>query len=218
MRRDLPGTVLPMSGRAMEPLRSLTPKGERTASRILQAATTLLSREGFGGASLGRVAEEAGVHKRNVLYYFGTREALLVRVVQTVGERIAENIASAIVPAARSDQMADAVVEAMWAGVTSEPQLARAYFALVGGGAESPEVDDALRALKATYLALIARQLERIEAAGFICKEDHESVALLILALLRGLLLEWTEESESVALNASLGQFKALLSAQFAAP
>jgi len=201
----------------MEPLRSLTPKGERAASRILQAATTLLSREGFGGATLGRVAEEAGVHKRNVLYYFGTREALLVRVVQSVGERIAENIASAIVPAARLDQMADAVVEAMWAGVTSEPQLARSYFALVGGGAESPEVDHALRALKATYLGLIAQQLERIEAAGFACKEDHESVALLILALLRGLLLEWSEESESAALHASLGQFKALLAAQFAA-
>jgi AcrR family transcriptional regulator len=210
--------VLAVPGRAMEPLRSLTPKGERAASRILEAATTLLSRDGFGRASLGRVAEQAGVDKRTVLYYFGTREALLVRVVQTVGERIAENIASAIGPAARPDQMADAVVETIWAGVTSEPHLARAYFALVGGSAESPEVDHALRALKATYLRLIAQQLEAIEAAGFRCKEDHESVALLILALLRGLLLEWIEESASSALDASLGQFKTLLAAQFAAP
>jgi AcrR family transcriptional regulator len=193
----------------------LTAKGQRTSARVLEAATTVLARDGFGGATLSRIAEEAGLDKRNVLYYYGTREALLVRVVQTVGERVAEHIGDTVGEIRTPDQLADALVEAMWSGVTSAPQLARAYFALIGGGAGTPEVEGALRELKQTYEQLITRQLQSIRHTDWQLRDDLPGMVVLTLAAFRGLLLEWTETGDTPASAASLERLKRAIAAQF---
>jgi len=193
----------------------LTAKGQRSAARVLQAATTVLARDGYGGATLGRIAEEAGVDKRNVLYYYGTREALLVRVVQTVGERIAEHIDAAVGPTDTPQQLADSLVDAMWSGITSAPELARAYFALIGGGAGNPAVEEALRELKNTYLHLITHQLQNYDHTTWRLRGDLPGMATLSLAALRGLLLEWSETGDSPTITASLQRCKHAIAAQY---
>ena len=162
----------------------------------------------MGGATLGRIAEAAGVDKRNITYYYGSREALLVRVVKAVGERIAQGIETAI----NTDQQTRerTTAEIMWAGITSEPELARAYITLLGGSAETPEIDHALQELKQTYLQMIARQLAHTTTNGQPA-DDPEHVAILILALLRGLLLEWAETGNSPALKNGLERVNTLL-------
>lgn len=193
----------------------LTAKGRRSAARVLEAATTVLARDGYGGATLGRIAEEAGVDKRNILYYYGTREALLVRVVQTVGERVAEHIDAQIGTAERPEQLAEALVEVMWSGITSAPELARAYFALIGGGASNPLVEQALRDLKSTYLEVITRQLQNFDHQSWQVRGDLDGMATLTLAAFRGLLLEWTETGDTPSVAASLTRCKAAIAAQF---
>lgn len=193
----------------------LTAKGERTAARVLAAATTVLARDGFGGATLSRVAEEAGLDKRNVLYYFDTREALLVRVVQTVGERVAEHIGEAVGSIDTPEQLADSLVGAMWSGITSAPELARSYFALIGGGAGSPDVEEALGVLKDAYEQLIARQLQSISHTQWQLRDDLPGMVTLTLAVFRGLLLEWTETGDTTASAASLRRLKRWIAAEY---
>jgi AcrR family transcriptional regulator len=200
----------------MTDAKALTSKGKRSAGRVLQAATTVLARDGFGGATLSRIADEAGLDKRTILYYYGSREALLVRVVQTVGERIVQHIEAAIADDADPAQMAETAVATLWAGVTSAPELARAYFALIGGGAGAPVVEDALRTLKQAYLDLILRQLHTIEAVHGRRLGDSDAVATFALALLRGLLLEWTEAGDSEEVQAGLRRFKRLVARELA--
>ncbi len=191
----------------------LTAKGQRSAARVLQAATTVLARDGYGGASLGRIAEEAGVDKRNILYYYGTREALLVRVVQTVGERVADYIDAAVGPTDSPQQLADSLVDTMWSGITSAPELARAYFALIGSG--NPRVEEALHQLKSAYLHLIARQLQNHDHTTWRLRGDLPGIATLCLAALRGLLLEWTETGDTPTIAASLQRCKHTIADQY---
>lgn len=193
----------------------LTAKGHRTAARVLDAATTVLARDGFGGATLGRIAEEAGLDKRNVLYYYGTREALLVSVVQTVGERVAEHIDETVGENYTPEQLADALVNAMWAGITSAPELARAYFALIGGGAGSADVGSALEGLKSSYERLVTRQLQSIRHTDWSLREDMPGMVTLTLAIFRGLLLEWTETGDTAANAASLRRLKRIIAAEY---
>jgi AcrR family transcriptional regulator len=195
-----------------------TPKGGRSADRLLEAATTVLARDGFGGATLGRIADEAGMDKRSIAYYYGSREALLVQVVRRVGERLAAGIEPPRDPAADLSALVAESVDALWAGVTSEPELARAYFSLVGGGTESAGVTGALLALKAAYIRVARDQISAIEAAGWPPREPRDGTALLIVATLRGLLLEWTESGENPALQAALDHFKTTLARNFARP
>ncbi|WP_354700466.1 hypothetical protein DSM112329_00744 [Paraconexibacter sp. AEG42_29] len=193
----------------------LTAKGQRTAARVLSAATTVLARDGFGGATLSRIAEEAGLDKRNVLYYYDSREELLVRVVQTVGERVAEHIGEAVGCIDTPEQLADALVDAMWSGVTSAPELARSYFALIGGGAGSPDVEEALGVLKSAYEELIARQLQSIDPVRWQLRDDLPGMVTLTLAVFRGLLLEWTETGDTAASTASLRRLKRSIAAEY---
>jgi AcrR family transcriptional regulator len=199
----------------MNATKLLTAKGTRSAARVLQAATDVLARDGFGGATLGRIAQEAGTDKRTILYYYGSREALLVQVVQTVGEQIAEHVGSAV-PANRTpEQLADAAVDALWSGVTSVPETSRAYFALIGGGAGPPLVEQALQDLKRAFQEAIVHQIEALDSSRWQLRNDSTSTALFTLALLRGLLLEWTETGDSDELEVGLEFFKAAIAAEF---
>ena len=47
-----------------------TAKGARQVEAILEAAIRCLGRDGYSAVSLARIAAEAGVGKRAVLYYF----------------------------------------------------------------------------------------------------------------------------------------------------
>lgn len=199
------------------PLR-LTPKGDRRAASILQAATAVLARDGFGGATLGRIAAEAGAEKRSVLYYFGTRERLLVRVVHNLGEQIAENVRRAMPTGDDPDELLAAIVATTWDGVTSDPQLVRAYFALVAGDVEAGEVDDALDTIKQLYRSLLRDQLLALCDAGWTLRGELDVSASALFAMLRGLLLQWLEEGQAALSGGGLEQFTGLIVAQFEAP
>lgn len=57
---------------------------EERRSQIIAAAARVLSQEGFDRTTLSRVAAEAGVSKGLVPHHFGSRDDLMVAVVETL--------------------------------------------------------------------------------------------------------------------------------------
>src|ERR671937_387165 len=55
---------------------------ERTRGRILEAAMTEFAHHGLGGARVDRIAERAGANKRMLYYYYGSKEALFLAVLE----------------------------------------------------------------------------------------------------------------------------------------
>ena len=53
-------------------------------TKILAAAETVFAEKGFKGASVGLIAERAGVPKPNVYYYFGAKEDLYRKLIEEV--------------------------------------------------------------------------------------------------------------------------------------
>lgn len=51
---------------------------------ILQAAEEIFAEYGYGGATMARIADKAGLAKANVHYYFATKEVLYRRVIDTI--------------------------------------------------------------------------------------------------------------------------------------
>jgi len=56
--------------------------GGRHLARILAAATALFTRKGFNGTSTRDIAAEAGVSLGNIYNYFGTKEEILVSLLE----------------------------------------------------------------------------------------------------------------------------------------
>jgi AcrR family transcriptional regulator len=65
----------------------------QTRARLLEAAARVYARAGFGGATLDEVAAEAGYTKGAVYSHFGSKENLLVALME---EHLAEEIAEQI--------------------------------------------------------------------------------------------------------------------------
>jgi AcrR family transcriptional regulator len=54
----------------------------RNEAEILRAATLLFSRNGFQGVRIAEVAEEAGLPKANIYYYFTSKEAIYTGILR----------------------------------------------------------------------------------------------------------------------------------------
>src|SRR5688500_7134829 len=61
-----------------------TRDASRTRAAILDAAEHLFSRRGFAAVSLNEIAEAAGVSRATPSYFFGSKEALYVAVLERV--------------------------------------------------------------------------------------------------------------------------------------
>ncbi|MEM7342033.1 MAG: TetR/AcrR family transcriptional regulator [Actinomycetota bacterium] len=72
--------------------RSLTDKGVSTRDRIVAAARTMLLERGYEGLVLRELAQSLGITVGNLQYYFGTREALALHVLDIESARDAELI------------------------------------------------------------------------------------------------------------------------------
>ena len=53
----------------------------RNRRKILEAALDVFSQEGFGGATIDQIAARAGLSKPNLLYYFPSKEAIHVALL-----------------------------------------------------------------------------------------------------------------------------------------
>jgi AcrR family transcriptional regulator len=75
-----------------KPRASARPKRdpERTRAKILEAATDEFTKHGLGGARVDRIAKRASTNERMLYYYFISKDALFLTVLENVYIRLAE--------------------------------------------------------------------------------------------------------------------------------
>src|SRR5271165_2594699 len=89
------------------------PAGELTgdkAARIVEAMRASVAARGIAGSTFDHVANEAGVSRGLLHYYFGTKERLLVEVVRRECDVRIESLQDAISGGADSEDVLDALV------------------------------------------------------------------------------------------------------------
>lgn len=64
--------------------------------RILQEATRLFARKGYGSTSVRELVEAAGVTKPTLYYWFGSKEALFLEVIRTHVDELDSLVAEAL--------------------------------------------------------------------------------------------------------------------------
>jgi AcrR family transcriptional regulator len=183
----------------------LTAKGARQADAILEAALRCLSRDGYSATSLQRVADEAGVHKRMVVYYFGSRIALMAQVVDRIGDRFLGQLEGALRGLRDPAEVLTAGLERVWGQLAGDPALQIAYTGLVAESITDPEIRAQLSALRDRARALIDAVLDDLEAAGYELLLDRDSLIVLASAAAHGLGLELLVRGNTQELQRVLG-------------
>ncbi len=97
--------------------------GQQRRTTIVEEAIRQFGREGFGGASLERIASAVGVRKQTLLYYFPTKDNLLESCLAAAGERLAGEIVHALEDQETYWGRAEAVIHAVFSLASEWPEF-----------------------------------------------------------------------------------------------
>jgi TetR/AcrR family transcriptional regulator len=90
-------------------------RGAETRNKILDVAEHAFARDGYAGAHLQHIAEQIGVQKTALYYYFPSKaalyEAVLVRVLETFDQAVSGAINAPESPAERLGRLVDVLNE-----------------------------------------------------------------------------------------------------------
>jgi AcrR family transcriptional regulator len=172
-----------------------TPRGEARRAQLLERVVDDLAANGLVDFSLRRAARAAGTTHKVLLYYFDGADGLLTEAVLQLRERrIARSLDAAM--QAPGQQTLAARVRGVWAALASEES--RALDQAIGLTMFDP----------ARYARLGATASERyIPGLMSICPPEWSDgrkleVAEMIMAVLRGFIVEWLTSANSAAVEA----------------
>jgi AcrR family transcriptional regulator len=191
----------------------LTPKGERTRARIIDAAARLIYERGAAGTTLEDVRAAADVSGSQLYHYFADKEDLVQAVISRQADVIVANQEQAdLATAAGLRAWRDMVIAA------ARSDDARGGCPLGSLGSQLAETDPEARALVAAgfgrWSAAIAAGLRALHAAGPLSAGiDPDDLAVTLLAALQGGLLMAQVQRDTRPLETAVDTILALASA-----
>lgn len=166
-------------------------------AQLLSDLVEVCAAEGVGRRSLRDIAERLGTSSRMLVHYFGSREAMLLAVVEAAEQRQADILDQ--VHGSPTDE-----VERLWSGL-SDPgmwPLERLYLECYARGANGEAPFDAL------IPGVVDSWLDghRQRRPG-----DDPAIGRLALAVIRGLLLDLVATGDRAGTNRAMARFLDML-------
>jgi AcrR family transcriptional regulator len=167
------------------PRRRLQPADRR--AEIVEAATRLIAERGYRGLTVQGVAEACGLTVAGVLHHMGTKDGILVAVLEhrdVVDVEVAKQLTrGAVGPREQLD--------AIMARNAAQPEIVRLYSVL---GAESLDPAHPAHAYFERRYARSRAELADLLAGSV---DDPEGAAVQVLAAMDGLQLQWLHSPET---------------------
>jgi AcrR family transcriptional regulator len=191
----------PRSGRTRQE------RGIRTEAAILDATLRSLARRGIHETSLELIAAEVGVAKSSILWHFGSKEGLLLRVAERAFSTIEHGPAREILALPTFQQRGEAMWRFYSEAIRREPEVRRVVLYLIFASAEGrPELRTRLQQLYQGMRTLFAAGFEDVIAVG----APRHHLATLAIAALDGIFLQWLLDPKAVDLAELQGQLRRL--------
>lgn len=177
-----------------------TPKRELSgekAKRIVDAMRESVAARGIAGATFEHVANEAGVSRGLLHYYFGTKERLLVEVVRSDTELRVARLEQALDGASTVDHVLDVLVSNLLDLIENEPGYFGLVFEVSSAGRRNQEIQRELGELFERVRSQAAEIFDRKAAEGAITlRFDGSSTAAVLFALADGVALQVLSDPE----------------------
>ncbi len=156
-------------------------------ARIIEAAKEILGRDGYEKASIREIANEAGVARGLVHYYFETKEDLLVAVAERAAAEFGERMAK-LREHTPPGAIGDAAFDVHRERVASDPAWYRLRYDLFALALRKPAFRDQVAQLLRGARAGIRAGLGRLP--GERDAEQEEALAAILAACFDGLALQ----------------------------
>jgi AcrR family transcriptional regulator len=185
------------------------------AQRIVAAMRDSVAARGAAGSTFEHVANEAGVSRGLLHYYFGTKERLLVEVVRRDSELRVARLDAMLGEAKTIDDVLDVLVSSLADLIENDPSFFLLIYELFSAGRRNPDIQEEVGRLFATTRTHVAEVLRAKEREGVISlRFDAEAVVSYLLALGDGFALQALSDpdrDDSAAVEAGTASARFLL-------
>ena len=167
------------------------------ARRIVQAMRASVGKRGAAGSTFDHVAQEAGVSRGLLHYYFGSKERLLVEVVRHDSDVRLRRLEESLAEADSVDAIVQALVTQLKDYVDEDPASHALIHELFSVSRRNDEVREELAQLYRRVRGQVAEILRAKERDGVVkLRGDADAVASLLFALGDGLELQLVSDPD----------------------
>jgi AcrR family transcriptional regulator len=179
-----------------------------TAQRLLEAARRLLERSGFNSLSVQAIGREAGENKALVRYYFGSKDGLLVALVDWLMHDYLWEVWQRLAQLSREEDRLDILIDEAAAGMLSDTQSYISYFDLLPHLLSNPSMARQLSDLMQAYRDMQVRGFwdDRGEVPDVI-----KDLAAMTVALVDGLAIQMLADPGKLDVPRILALWKKIL-------
>lgn len=172
---------------------SLLPESAAPKVHLIRTTYSLIGDKGIH-VSLEEIAAKAGVSKGILLYYFKTKENLVLSTMEWVLSEVAERIRSAVLRARTAEGKIRAMLDVIFASPESNRQFYLTYIELVGQASRSHRFGRLSATFRSIVNGLYAEVIRFGVEQGQFSARDVDEAALAVRAFIDGLFLEWLQE------------------------
>ena len=167
------------------------------AQRIVTAMRTSVGARGAAGATFDHVAQEAGVSRGLLHYYFGSKERLLVEVVRHDCDIRLASLEERLAKADSVDAIVEVLVTHLEDFIEGDPAISALVYELFTASRHNEDLQEAMAGLYREVRSHVAGVLEEKQRDGIVeLQGEPEAVASILFALGDGIALQRLSDPE----------------------
>ncbi|HET9780545.1 MAG TPA: TetR family transcriptional regulator [Candidatus Dormibacteraeota bacterium] len=161
---------------------------------LLRHAYHLIGERGVHRVALEDIAERAGVSKGLLLYYFKTKENLVLSTMRWALSATADRINQAMATAHSPEAKVLAMIDAIWIGADTNRAFYLTYVDLAAYAARNETFTELSATFHSIVDALYADAVRDGVAARAFEVDDVDEAAAVVRAIVDGLFLQWLQD------------------------
>jgi AcrR family transcriptional regulator len=170
--------------------------------RLIRTTYRLIGTKGVHRTTLQGVADAAGVSKAVIVYYFKTKENLVLTTMRWVLSQVAARVGADIENADTPEEKVEATIDAIFVDPRRNRDFYLAYTDLIAHAARNHRFNE----LNLVFRSIVDAQYADVIRAGIgnsFAVDDADEAAMVMRAIIDGLFLQWLEEPEWQELHAA---------------
>lgn len=157
-------------------------------SAILAAAAAVLSAEGYAGATISKVAQEANVSRGLLHYHFQTKEAMFAEVLSTYMQNAITAIQAELKNTNTPEQFVYALIASQREIIFKPNGYMNLFLEGLVGARQSPIIKARMDAMYRSFREMILQKLTELQAEGALTSGlSVAGMAISITAILDGI-------------------------------
>jgi TetR/AcrR family transcriptional repressor of bet genes len=185
---------------------------EEKLDYLLDKAFGCLSRYGFSATTMERMAEEAGVSKGTLTYYFKNKEDITCRIASHVAARFFGEVRQGVQGLENPRERLIRAIELLWSGYMGLPELITGYYELWAESFHYPALKEQVVAIYTDFRRIFLDELVRLSGEAGPDGTRLLSDAILIAGVVDGVAIQFFLEPELTDWDRVLARLKKIVS------